>query len=104
MNRQITPYLPKQEEFLRNVLTLIRDELCLFRMMMKYHSYTSMVLSSVSNDDEMVKIHERIKSEPNFSMICSDEEYLVYSFGNDVGTVIFSYVIDKQQLTVNINL
>ena len=104
MNRQITPYLPKQEEFLKYVLTLIRDELCLFRMMMKYHSYSSMVLSSVSNNDEMMKIQTRIESEPNFTVICDDEEYIVYSFGDDVGTVIFSYVIDKQQLTVNINL
>lgn len=104
MTLQISPYLPAQEQFLEKTLLLLREELNLFRMMLRHHSYSSMILSSVLNDGDLERIIKRVQKEPNFEVICDDHEYYVCDFGTDVGTVVLSYVIEKKTLTVNINL
>lgn len=104
MTLQISPYLPAQEQFLEKTLLLLREELNLFRMMLRHHSYSSMILSSVLNDGDLERIIKRVSEEPNFRVVCDDAEYYVCEFGTDVGTVVLSYIINKKSLTVNINL
>ncbi len=104
MTLQISPYLPAQEQFLEKTLLLLREELNLFRMGLQYHSYSSMILSSVLVVGELERVIERVQKEPNFKVICDDHEYYVCDFGTDVGTVVLSYLIEKKTLTVNINL
>lgn len=104
MTLQISPYLPAQEQFLEKTLFLLREELNLFRMMLRHHSYSSMILSSVLNDGDLERIIKRVSEEPNFRVMCDDAEYYVCEFGTDVGTVVLSYIINKKSLTVNINL
>ena len=104
MTTQISPYLPEQEEFIKKTLFLLREEMNLFRMMIRHHSYSSMVLSSVVVPGDLERVIERAQKEPNFKAICDDHEYYVCDFGTDVGTVVLSYLIEKKTLTVNINL
>jgi hypothetical protein len=104
MTHQISPYLPEQEEFIKKTLVLLREELNLFRMGLQYHSYSSMILSSVLVVGDLERVIERVQKEPNFKVICDDHEYYVCDFGTDVGTVVLSYIVEKKTLTVNINL